>query len=140
GHEGLGLVRAALAPQAPDLLGERLDAAPHLVALGTDPPVRRVELDHALDRVGGARAAPVERGDDRLGLGTDAPQVEHGHRGYRCGRRRPALDGRPRRATGGPASRGGPGPALRVAASAGVASLPPWPPSRSSRSPSPTAR
>ena len=40
-----------------------------------------IEGDDPVDRVGRARAASVEGGLDRLGLGADPADVEHGRRG-----------------------------------------------------------
>ena len=49
GLEPLGLVGLAVAAERADLLGQRLDPAAQLVALGAQRPLARVELAGAID-------------------------------------------------------------------------------------------
>ena len=80
GHQRLGAVGVALAAPLADLLRERLDAGPQLVALGAEGALLHVELDDPVDRGRRVAAAPGQPGADGVGFGPEAAQVEHARR------------------------------------------------------------
>jgi hypothetical protein len=77
---GLGLVRAAVAPQRPDLLGEGLDLGPQRVALGDDVALAGIEVAGLPQLVGGIVTSTSQGGVHRVELGTEAPDVDHGRK------------------------------------------------------------
>src|SRR3546814_14158880 len=81
GHEVLGTRGVALAPQPTDVLRERLDASPQLVALGPEVAGPGVELDDAVDAGCGVAAPAGQPGANGVGVGPAPADVEHGPTG-----------------------------------------------------------
>lgn len=76
---GLGALDVAVAPQLPDLLGQRVDPGPDLVALGGDLPELLVELeDTGQFAIRGRVAAAGESGSDTVVVGANAADIDHG--------------------------------------------------------------
>ena len=74
-----GLVDAAFAPQAADLLREIVDLGSHLITLSGQVPQSLVERDRLVE-LGehGGVAAAGERGTHAVRVGAQQPNVDHG--------------------------------------------------------------
>src|SRR5690606_5962552 len=92
GHLRLGGAGVALPPQPADLLRQRLDLGPQLVALGGQGPLALVELDDPVEGVGRVAAPPGRQCADRVGFVADPSQVEHGRDGSGASRAAADLD------------------------------------------------
>jgi hypothetical protein len=81
GHEGLSAVGVTRAAQPPDVLGDRLDARPDLIALRAHGPLAGVEGEELVDHRRHLRAAPGQPGARGVGIGTESLEVQHARRG-----------------------------------------------------------